>query len=153
MLYSLDVGRRFRPPEGRMRRVIFQKSLLRKNSTTRPSEAVKTREPKYFFSFRKLTCPQFLKKWASYDVPPIFGIFSKSGPKRVRYTAFSSRSAFHVKSALKRSEDRCYKKSHRIAKCGSIWKRKTDLEYGMVKDYGYVIIFIGWLIVSSQLRV
>ena len=29
----------------------------------------------------------------------------------------------------------------------------TDLEYGMVKDYGYVIIFIGWLIVSSQLRV
>ena len=32
-------------------------------------------------------------------------------------------------------------------------KRKTDLEYGMVKDYGYVIIFIGWLIVSSQLRV
>ena len=43
-------------------------------------------------------------------------------------------------SALKQSEDRCYKKSHRIAKCGSIWKRKTDLEYGMVKDYGYVII-------------
>ena len=54
---------------------------------------------------------------------------------------------------LKQSEDRCYKKSHRIAKCGSIWKRKTDLEYGMVKDYEYVIIFIGWLIVSSQLRV
>ena len=26
-------------------------------------------------------------------------------------------------SALKQSEDRCYKKSHRIAKCGSIWKR------------------------------
>ena len=93
MLYSLDVGRRFRPPEGRMRRVIFQKSLLRKNSTTRPSEAVNTREPKYFFSFRGLTCPQSLKKWASYDVSSIFGIFSKSGLKRVRYTAFSSRSA------------------------------------------------------------
>ena len=42
---------------------------------------------------------------------------------------------------LRLSDDRCYKKSHRIAKCGSIWKRKTDLEYGMVKDYGYVIIF------------
>ena len=26
-LYSLDVGRRFRPPEGRMRRVIFQKKI------------------------------------------------------------------------------------------------------------------------------
>ena len=32
------------------------------------------------------------------------------------------------------------KYSHRIAKCRSIWKRKTDLEYGMVKDYGYLII-------------
>ena len=59
-----------------------------------------------------------------------------------------------LKSALKRSEDsRCYEKSHRIAKCGSICKRKTELKYGMVKDYGYVIVFIGWLIISSQLRV
>ena len=79
MLYSLDVGRRFRPPEGRMRRVIFQKSLLRKNSTTRPSEAVGTREPKYFFSFRGLTCPRSLKNGCRTTFPRFLGFFQNRG--------------------------------------------------------------------------
>ena len=45
----------------------LSKSLLGENLNCRASEAVRTRKPKYFFSFRGLTCPRSLKKWASYD--------------------------------------------------------------------------------------
>ena len=72
----------------------FSKIALKKKFNNSPVRGGKNQGAEIFFSFRGLTCPRSLRKWASYDVSPIFGIFSKSGPKRVRYTAFSSRSAF-----------------------------------------------------------
>ena len=58
-----------------------------------------------------------------------------------------------LKLALKRQEDRCYKKSHSIVNLWWIWKWKTYFDSGKIRDYENVIIFIGWFIVASQLRV
>ena len=143
------LGRRFRPPEGRMRRVIFQKSLY--NSLVRGG---KNQGAEIFF-YR-------LEGWLVHDpwkngrrttFPRFLGFFQNRGQNASVIQHSQAGQHFMLKSALKRSEDRWYKKSHRIAKCGSIWKRKTDLECGRIKDYGYVIIFIGWVIVFPQLRV
>ena len=66
-----------------MRRVIFRKSLLRKNSTTRPSEVVENQGAQIFFLVQRADLSTIPEKMGVVRRSPDFwDFFQNRGPKR-----------------------------------------------------------------------